>query len=334
MRLLILLLLFLLPKIVLAHNFVVERQCKLYDNKEEKPVELGKSVENTEYKFIEFKKIHDKNYAIISKNNIEYKINEDCGYPRFDKNTKFTHLFSDDERKELKNIGEFDQEILKICGYFGSRPLRDRLGTLLSNNKFKNEFDTIYKNLSGTIKVKNSAKEIFLDELLDVLFDKGGFRHAICGTAKNSSVTHYYPRLLELDEEGFISKIKNEKCRENSPQGDVKNLPIMFTNRMNQEVIKCSNSFIKNYTAVDIISIGGLAGKTFNIQNTNASTQNTNTNNSRYQSCIYKYKNSLFNIVSYEQSLITTYPVNSTKCIKEEKNAEKCFCQFNTKNTI
>ena len=324
MKLLTILTLFLIPGTLLADSFVAEKQCKLYENNSAKVRATGKSVENEEYALKEFKEIRNRKYAVILKNKAEYLINEGCGYSKFDEKPLLSDIFDSIEKEKLNTISKFDKKILEVCGYFGSHPSREKLGELLENSDFKTEFDQIYKNLNGTIKTKNAEKHIFLDELLDVLFNKGGFQHTICGTAKNGSITHYYPRLLELEKKRFVGSNKNLKCRENEENENVKNLSLSFIDRNNQIISKCSNSFTKSHTAVDIISIAGNAAKA---QEMRDSVQN------KYQTCVYNYKNTLFNIVVYEQSLITLYPVVSDKCSQEERKLTKCFCNIENDNS-
>ena len=356
---LILLLIFsLFPSISQANNFMIENDsCNLYNIESEKHEKIGKvdvkKNDTKPYIFKKYLKLKSREYVVLNDGEKDFLINKNCGYQTFDEKPKLEKIFSDDETKNvLDSVSTFDKKILELCGYFGSHPRKDGLRNILVDEKYRDSFTKIYEGLGKAIYTKTEDKEIFLSELLDVLFNTAGFSHTMCGIVKENKMSgpHYYYRFLDLQKIGVIGKNNAKKClnfkKDASAVNDstskyVENIAVDFIDKNNEIETKCSNSFVKDLNAMKLLILGGLAGKIDqNVIESKKIDTSIDTKNhdmpkiSHNKSCIYKDISNhdiLFKIVynAEKKSLITIYPIKSDKCFERNKGAEdKCFCKF------
>lgn len=353
-RFVILLTCLFIPCVASANHFIVENnKCNLYNLESEKHEKVGKIdlKKNNEkpYIFKRYMKVNEKEYAVLNDGENDYLVNKNCGYQKFDDKPKLEKLFSSDSEKTLEKISNFDKEILNLCGYFGSHPNKEGLRNILVDEKYKSDFEKIYNGLNKKIHVKTDDKNIFLSELLDVLFNTSGFSHTICGILKEKKMSgpHYYYRFLDLQRMGVVGKNNAKKCLnfKKSDSKFIENISVDFIDKNNEIATKCTNTFIKDMDAVKLITLSGLVGKIEqNLNEIKKIDTNIDTKNheipkaSHNKSCIYKdasNNNILFKIVYNDgkKSLITLYPIMSDKCLEKNIGDEsKCFCKFESDN--
>lgn len=307
-------------------NFAIEKSCPLYEiQKNGEHKKIGKSEEAKEYELRGFKKINNKNYAHIKNENNEFYVNKNCGYQKFEEKPKLEPIFNDEDIKTLDSISDLDKEFLEFCGYLGSHPTKERFLSILSNEKYTEDFNYIYEKLNKSIYSSNiEDKNQFLINLVEILFANQGFNHVVCGSIKNDKLNgpHHHYRFLDLQKNEFIGKNNIKDCGTKDNSGIVKNYDLSFFNTNKIVHTKCHNSYIENLPIRDLIVIMGITGK---IKNKNETPTPTNIKNKqKTSSCIYKVdiecKEILFNIIynNEKKSLITLYPIKDTEMKKRE----------------
>lgn len=354
--LILLLIVLLFPSISQANNFMIENDnCNLYSLESEKHEKIGKVDEKKNdtkpYIFKKYLKLKSREYVVLNDGEKDLLVNKNCGYQTFDEKPKLEKIFSDDETKNvLDSVSTFDKKILELCGYFGSHPRRDGLRNILVDEKYKDSFIKIYEGLNKAIYTKTEDREIFLSELLDVLFNTGGFSHTMCGIVKEKKMSgpHYYYRFLDLQKISVIGKNNAKKClnfkKDTTEENDstskyVETISVDFIDKNNDVETKCMNSFVKDLNATKLLILSGLVGKIDQNDNKKIDTSIDTGNHHmprvyNNKSCIYKDISNhdvLFKIVynAEKKSLITIYPIKSDKCLEKNKGAEdKCFCRF------
>lgn len=316
-----------------ATKFIAERSCPIYkfsDQIKDSDKKVGNLDLNKNYNFQSYKNFRNKEYILIiedTKENEPLLVSKNCGYNLFDTYKKFEPIFDHEELKYLDKISQFDQEILKLCAAFGSHPKKEEFISLISKNDFASEFNILYNKLNKSIITPQAEKNIFIEELADLLFKNWGFNHIFCGIRKDKKLAgpHYYPRFLDLQKNNYIGKNSSDKCEILPIYSNIANYSIDFLDQSGKVSSKCQNSFIKNLNGWELISMGALSAK-INDNHLESESSNKNT------SCLYKYdtnnQNILFKIVHHKKnkSLVTLYPVEKDKCLDIKDDQDKCFC--------
>lgn len=328
---------------VAADQFIMQKKCPLYLN--ENPIKKEKFLNEEEigkkFTIQGYKKIKHSDYVVvehINDNNIKNNllINIKCGYSDIQNKThQFNPLIDTKEIKNIeKNITEFDQKILTLCGPFGSQVNSNTFKEFLKNQP--NELDHLYNFSNKNLFLKQSSKNQFIDELTNLLFNQNGFTHIFCGILKLDKIAgpHYGPRFIELQKKQIIGNIddQKDKCGKILSNEIIFNKSMKFINPANEIKIKCQNSFAINFNGIkileNIIQINKIKTKPEDQSNKKIFNKT---------SCLLKAQDLnnqeiIFRIVfdKKEKSIITFYPVLSDKCIESNKNnPEKCFCPLN-----
>jgi hypothetical protein len=331
-----------------SDEFVLEKRCPFFTMEYDKPKKLG-YLENqndlNKFSFKSYLRSNGSNYVLISRDGKDYLIKQNCGYRVLQEIPKLQPLFENKEITEgLNNADDFDKEILKVCGYPGSHPPRSAIRNVLIDERFRKNFNEIYSNLGGSIFTKTDDKEVFLSELLDVLFDSNGFKHVFCGSFKEGKLSglHYYYRYLELDQNGFIGQNSSKKClnsinKANQNTNKARSISIDFVDLDGKVFSKCVNGYSQVLNATSFFSYIGMVGKI----NWNNNISNLDNSNNHYldnrnlinKSCIYRDTENdlMINLIfsKDKNSLITAYPITYNKCAKQNKgNESSCFCSM------
>jgi hypothetical protein len=92
-----------------------------------------------------------------------------------------------------------------VCGEWGANPRRTAFRAALDDPALAGDVDRIYRALGGSILGPRRDAAGFKDELTDIWFDEGGFRHVFCGEPSGGTIggLHFVGRYLEMQERGW-----------------------------------------------------------------------------------------------------------------------------------
>ena len=296
--------------------FIFEKPCPLYEVNGENYKKIGILNEKQQYQFKNFKHIKKKNYAVIEdENHKELHVNKNCGYQKFEEKPKLEKIFSNEEIERLDSISPFDKEILNFCGYLGSHPTKEQFIAILSNEKYRKDFDYIYEKLNKKILLsseKDEDKNEFLINLVNILFKTRGFVHSTCGFVRGEKLAgpHYHYRFLDLQKNEFIGQNNIKQCGEknHNMKSIIKDYDIKFFDADKNFHAKCHNSFVKDFEVKDLIVIMGQIGR---IKGENTLKSDKDKMKSFIHKISYNDQDISFKIDYNDEkkSLITVYPI-------------------------
>jgi hypothetical protein len=324
----------------LEKKFILDKECTFYKIENEKLIKIPigknelKDLNSKNFEAKEIKKIKKSEYIELKNNENQFNISDDvyvnknCGYFLIENeknHIKFQERFlKKDEINQIeKGIKEIDNQILNLCGELGSHPKKEKF--LEITKKYQNEFNSIYKEISGQFPGKKISFEDFINQISDVLFKNQCFNHVFCGILKKDKIAgpHYAPRFLDLDKKkliGFSSALQNESNKKTNNKffdlkKDLSNEKVFikrsmsFLNHEEQIKIKSENSFIINDNFLDLIK---LIGKICYFELKILKLDNNNLKKTKnIKSCILEENDRFYKIVfnSENHSLITLYPI-------------------------
>jgi hypothetical protein len=104
-------------------------------------------------------------------------------------------------------LGQFDRDLLKVCGNLGDRVHREDFKALM--RAYPEVFQRIRDAVDGEIFLGRNTKSEFLEDLTQIWFKRQGFQHIFCGVihGHNLKGLHYFGRYLELQEKGLAGRL-------------------------------------------------------------------------------------------------------------------------------
>jgi Bacterial EndoU nuclease len=187
-----------------------------------------------------------------------------------------------DPSPQPPKMTDFDRDVLKTCGAFGSAVDSEQVRSLFV--KHPAVVNQVKEAVGGNVLPRKAARgrrlasPLFFEELVQVWTVQRAFEHVFCGQVKGNRITglHFAPRYYELQQKGIAGRLpKNEREEEVVP-GAVYTVGIQA--KVNGRVVTDSKSgYYYGRDAMDILIDGTLAHQQFNI--------NSGTNN---VVCLYK----------------------------------------------
>ncbi|MDN5248439.1 MAG: EndoU domain-containing protein [Wolbachia endosymbiont of Tyrophagus putrescentiae] len=168
------------------------------------------------------------------------------------KPTKFnkffkTESFDPDYLAPFPKLSEFDREVLKVCGDWGSKPTREDFKKFLDDPKNKKDVQDIYEGLDKQVITPNADLETFKKEFLDVWFGNRGFVHTFCGEPDGHKQwtslggMHFIGRYLEAQEKGWAGLW--DGCDKKEIRPPVWTIGIRYKNTKGEIKEKCPGGF-------------------------------------------------------------------------------------------
>lgn len=219
--------------------------------KDKKATNLANSLyPDKKYPLIKLDQYSDYVAVKGEKDRIEW-VNKDCGliHYNFENLKKFYFKPFFKAPHEVPNLNDFDKQVLRLCGNWGSEVERGSFADLLKGSIF----DELYFFLDKTIITNNAEPVVFKKELLDIWFNEKGFQHIFCGTPQNKKLKglHYAGRYLEMQEKGWGGK--NARCKKTYVNNAVHTIGIDFIDKTGNLAYKCPNSYLYGFNAFDLL---------------------------------------------------------------------------------
>lgn len=142
------------------------------------------------------------------------------GFPPF-----FDHDPATQQAPEPPKLNDFDEQVLKLCGDWGSRvEAADFEAMLLAPNN-RERLDRIRQAFKGELYTTTQDRPQFVRELRRIWFEQKGFQHVFCGepgVGEDLGGLHYVGRYWQAQNRGWAgyhrlaadpSRRAEEKCR-------------------------------------------------------------------------------------------------------------------------
>ncbi|XGA08748.1 MAG: EndoU domain-containing protein [Wolbachia endosymbiont of Xenopsylla cheopis] len=165
----------------------------------------------------------------------------------------------------IPKLNAFDEAMLEVCGNWGNVPRNSNFISVLSNNKYQDEFDSIYNELNHQVITPNADTETFKKELAMVWFGHNAFRHVFCGEPNRSKLggMHFVGRYLEAQEKGWAGITENKSCPKEEIEHPIYTLGVDFLNPEKKVKTKCQGGYDYSWHAKDILILATKALKDF-----------------------------------------------------------------------
>jgi hypothetical protein len=152
-------------------------------------------------------------------------------------------------------LERFDQRVLAMCGAGFDAPVSEQsFRTLLTD--FPDVFSKLKTAAGGALKPNRGSDAAFTDDLVQIWFTKGGFKHILCGE-KDSKIVNGVPNLGGLHFSGRYLQLQNQADIKASrfvssatKQEVVDGAIYTFGTRVVQGNIKIAEAPIKGYAYV------------------------------------------------------------------------------------
>jgi Bacterial EndoU nuclease len=171
------------------------------------------------------------------------------------------------------SLERFDQRVLAMCGAGFDAPVSEQsFRTLLKD--FPDVFSKLKTAAGGSLKPNRSSDTAFTDDLVQIWFAQGGFKHILCGE-KDSKLVNGVPNLGGLHFSGRYLQLQNQSgikagrfISSATKQEVVDGAIYTFGTRVVQGNLKIAEAPIKGYSyalnAQEILTNATKASKLFN----------------------------------------------------------------------
>ncbi len=165
---------------------------------------------------------------------------------------------------------DFDREVLKTCGAFGSGVDSEQVRSLFV--KHPAIVAQIKDAVGGNVTPRKATRglrlpsPLFFEELVQVWTAQKAFEHVFCGQVKGNRITglHFAPRYYELQQKGIAGRLPNNERQEEVMPGAVYTVGIQA--KVNGRVLTDAKSgYYYGRDAVEILIDGTRAHQQFNI---------------------------------------------------------------------
>ncbi|OEY87091.1 hypothetical protein BIY23_01225 [Wolbachia pipientis] len=203
-------------------------------------------------------------------------------------------------------LTDFDNEILRICGNWGSQPDEKDFRILLDDPQYQTIVQRIYNALDHQVITPNADLELFKDELIHIWFTNSGieketvgFTHIFCGQPDKHGLggMHFVGRYVEAQKNKWAGAIWDNRfiCSKTDIKPPVYTLGIQYLDPADGEIkVKCPGGYAYNLHADDILIFASTAFKELG----------------KDGMCLYKIENdnyeSLF--IRHNGAILTFYP--------------------------
>ncbi|WP_458694703.1 EndoU domain-containing protein [Wolbachia endosymbiont of Aedes albopictus] len=167
-------------------------------------------------------------------------------------------------------LTEFDRDVLKICGDWGSYPSEKDFRSLLDSPEYQGVVKGIYDKLDHQVITPNADLGLFKDELTQIWFaGKGskfarrgengetvGFRHVFCDEPDKSKLggMHFVGRYLEAQGNKWAGAIwYDAPCNKTDIEPPVYTLGVKYLGRGGNIKVNCEKGYAYNLHADDIL---------------------------------------------------------------------------------
>jgi Bacterial EndoU nuclease len=146
--------------------------------------------------------------------------------PFFDRQSQSEQLRSPEGRSvdatpPLPTLNQFDQQVLAVCGEFGS---------LVGSGDVRRLFEQspavvkrIKQAVDGAIFAGRSRPAEFLDDLVQIWTENHAFSHIFCGEMKGEGIggLHYVGRYAQLQQQGKAGRLPDNQSQEEVQEGAI-----------------------------------------------------------------------------------------------------------------
>jgi hypothetical protein len=179
---------------------------------------------------------------------------------------------------------DFDRDVLKTCGAFGSAVDSEQVRSLFV--KHPEIVAQIKDSVGGNVTPRKAMRgrrlpsPLFFEELVQVWTAQRAFEHVFCGQVKGNRITglHFAPRYYELQQKGIAGRLPNNESQEEIVPGAVYTVGVQA--KVNGRMVTASKGgYYYGRDAMDLLIDGTRAHQQFNI--------NSGANNAV---CLYQVK--------------------------------------------
>ncbi len=165
---------------------------------------------------------------------------------------------------------DFDRDVLKTCGAFGSAVDGEQVRSLFV--KHPAIVAQIKDAVGGNVTPRKATRgrrlpsPLFFEELVQVWTTQKAFEHVFCGQVKGNRITglHFAPRYYELQQKGIAGRLPNNERQEEVVPGYVYTVGIQA--KVNGRVLTDGKSgYYYGRDAMEILIDGTRAHQQFNI---------------------------------------------------------------------
>ncbi len=236
-------------------------------------------------------------------------------------------------------LSDFDHDILRLCGSWGSEVKARDFEKLMLQKKYRPILQRIQKALGGRIYTRTNDDSQFVRELRRVWFEQKGFQHVFCGEIEHGKLggLHYAPRYWQAQKQSWAGYRKLKKNYRNRPVAACRRFyikeqikPPVFTTSIAfyppgkaKKSVKCLGGYHYLMDAETILIAGTQAFKQANRR----AGKNTK------ESCLFPTRVKdipphYSTFVIKQRALRTFYPMAEKKpyCKKNRKNLSACLC--------
>jgi Bacterial EndoU nuclease len=146
--------------------------------------------------------------------------------PFFDRESQSEQLRSPvgrsvDATPPLPKLNQFDQQVLAVCGEFGSRIEAADVRRLFEQSPAV--VKQIKQAVNGEIFPGRDRPSEFLDDLVQIWTEHHAFSHIFCGEMKGEGIggLHYIGRYAQLQQQGKAGRLRNNQSEEEVQEGAV-----------------------------------------------------------------------------------------------------------------
>ncbi len=165
---------------------------------------------------------------------------------------------------------DFDREVLKTCGAFGSAVDSEQVRSLFV--KHPEIVAQIKDSVGGNVLPRKNMRgrrlpsPLFFEELVQVWTAQNAFEHVFCGQVKGNRITglHFAPRYYELQQKGIAGRLPNNERQEEVVPGAVYTVGIQAKVK-GRVLTDAKSGYYYGRDALEILIDGTRAHQQFNI---------------------------------------------------------------------
>jgi Bacterial EndoU nuclease len=146
--------------------------------------------------------------------------------PFFDRQSQSEQLHSPEGRSAdatppLPTLNQFDQQVLAVCGEFGSLVGPGDVRRLFEQSPAV--VKRIKQVVNGAIFAGRSRPAEFLDDLVQIWTQNHAFSHIFCGEMKGEGIggLHYVGRYAQLQQQGRAGRLPDNQSQEEVQEGAI-----------------------------------------------------------------------------------------------------------------
>lgn len=206
---------------------------------------------------------------------------------------------------------DFDRDVLKTCGAFGSAVDSEQVRSLFV--KHPQIVAQIKDAVGGNVTPRKALRgrrlpsPLFFEELVQVWTAQRAFEHVFCGQVKGTRITglHFAPRYYELQQKGVAGRLPNNERQEEVVPGSIYTVGVQAKVK-GRMVTTSKGGYYYGRNAMDLLIDGTRAHQQFNI--------NSGANNAV---CLYQIRPIGEELVPYpfpsvfvknDRGIVTLYP--------------------------